>query len=89
MIKATSLILVFQIGVATSALAQELPTPVQDAPCNWFTKIRGESWETDHVVKINDQQAISGLPFIRGVLKLNDGTDAYDYLEQKCEKSAR
>jgi hypothetical protein len=84
MIKAVSLILVFQIGGVMSAIAQELPTPVQDAPCSWFAKAHGESWGTDHVVKINDQQAISGFSFIRGVLKLNNGTDAYDYLEQKC-----
>jgi hypothetical protein len=84
MIKATSLVFVFQIGVVTSAIAQDPPTLVQDAPCGWFTKAHGDSWGTDHIVKINDQQTISGFSFIRGVLKLNNGIDAYDYIEQKC-----
>jgi hypothetical protein len=84
MIKAVFFILALQISAVTSAGAQESLTPVQKAPCSWFAKIHGESWKADHVVKINDQQAIWGLPFVRGVLKLNDGTDVYDYLEQKC-----
>jgi hypothetical protein len=84
MIKVVSLIFVFQIGGLLSAGAQELPTPVQDAPCRWFAKPHGESWGTDHVVKINDQQTIAGFSFIRGDLKLTNGTDAYDYLERKC-----
>lgn len=84
MIKVVALVLVSQIGIITCAAAQEAPTPIESAPCSWFAKAPGDSWGTDHVVKINNQQAISGLTFIRGVLKTNDGADAYDYLERKC-----
>jgi hypothetical protein len=86
MIKAASLIFAFLIGGVMSAIAQELATPVQEAPCSWFAKAPGETWGTDHVVKINDQQTIAGFSFVRGDLKLRNGTDVYDYLEQKCAK---
>jgi hypothetical protein len=84
MIKVAALIFISQIGLITCAAAQEAPTPLENAPCNWFAKASGDSWGTDHVVQINDQQAISGFTFIRGVLKTNSGTDAYDYLQRKC-----
>jgi hypothetical protein len=84
MTRTASLAFVFQASILMSAAAQEAPTPVQDAPCSWFAKIQGDSWGTDHVVQVNDQQAISKFSFIRGVLKTNSGMDAYDYLEQKC-----
>jgi hypothetical protein len=84
MTRTASLALVFQASILMSAAAQEAPTPVQDAPCGWFAKIRGDSWGTDHVVQINDQQVISRFSFIRGVLKTKSGMDAYDYLQQKC-----
>jgi hypothetical protein len=82
--KAASLIFVLQMSTIAPAVAQDLPTPIQDAPCSWFGKVNSDAWETAHAVKINSQQAISGLSFIRGDLKLNGGTDAYDYLERKC-----
>ena len=84
MIRVATLTFVSQIVFLTCAGAQEAPTPLENAPCNWFAKARGDSWGTDHVVQINDQQAISGFTFVRGVLKTNSGTDAYDYLQQKC-----
>lgn len=84
MLKAASLIFVFQMSVIAPAIAQDLPTPIQRAPCSWFGKVNSNAWETAHAVEINNRQAISGLSFIRGDLKLNSGTDAYDYLERKC-----
>jgi hypothetical protein len=84
MLKAASLIFVFQMSVVAPAIAQDFPTPIQNAPCGWFGKVNGDAWETEHAVKINNWQTISGLSFIRGDLKLNSGTDAYDYLERKC-----
>jgi len=68
----------------TPASAAENPTPIENAPCGWFTSLYPGAWGTDRKILINPRVAIERTSFGRGTYQLADGTDAYDYLQKKC-----
>jgi hypothetical protein len=70
--------------VWSPALAEETLTPIENAPCGWFTRLYPGAWGTDHKIQINPRISIARISFGPGTYQLADGTDAYDYLEQRC-----
>jgi hypothetical protein len=68
----------------SSALAEEAPARIENAPCGWFTQLYPGAWGTDHRILIKPDLVIDRTSFGRGTFQLADGTDASEYLEKKC-----
>lgn len=63
---------------------------LKNAPCAWFKKVHNDTWESDHALKIDDSKnAIKKLAFQKGIFKMDDGQDAYDFLEHRCGSAKR
>jgi hypothetical protein len=68
----------------SSALAEETPTRIENAPCGWFTQLYPGAWGTDHKIMINRYVVIENISFGQGTYQLADGTDAFRFLEKRC-----
>jgi hypothetical protein len=67
-----------------TASAEETATRIEDAPCNWFTRLYPGAWGTDRKIAVAGNLVIEKTSFSRGTFQLDDGSDAYDYLEKRC-----
>jgi hypothetical protein len=68
----------------SSPPSQETATLIQYAPCEWFLKVYPDTWGTDHIILVNKKLEVGKISFGRGLFRMDDGTDVYDYLEKKC-----
>jgi hypothetical protein len=74
----------FLVGSAFAQQPAGSSMPLQDAPCIWFSKAL-KGWHIDnHDVKLNKETSARNSIIERGVVKMDDGTDAYDFLDRKC-----
>jgi hypothetical protein len=67
----------------TSSNAQTAEASIENAPCEWFVRKSPGLWGTDHAVSFGNF-TIGKMSFGKGALKLPDGRDPYDVVEQKC-----
>jgi hypothetical protein len=86
-----ALVVISLIEPANAQQPPQQPThekaiPIQDAPCEWFTKPDPDTWATDHFVIIGHGISIGRVALQRRIFPMSDGTDVYDYLEAKCGK---
>jgi len=65
--------------------AQARPPLLVDSPCGWFVKTAPDIWSTNHVVRVDTWGLVNGLlSFGPGSYRVDDGTDAYEFIERKC-----
>ncbi len=65
--------------------AQAGPPLLADSPCSWFIKTAADVWSTDHIVRVDTWGVVNGpLSFGPGTYRVDDGTDAYEFVERKC-----
>ncbi len=70
---------------AAPAYAQILPPLLVDSPCSWFAKTVPDVWSTNHIVRVDTWGVVKGpLSFGPGTYRVDDGTDAYEFVERKC-----
>jgi hypothetical protein len=80
----TPLSLAQQTSPPSPPPAQETATLIQYAPCEWFVRVYPDTWGTDHIILVNKKLEVGKISFGRGLFRMDDGTDVYDYLEKKC-----
>ncbi len=70
-------------------LPQELPPLLVESPCGWFVKTAPNIWSTDYVMRVDTWGAVTGkLSVWPGRYRVDDGTDAYEFVERKCGHGA-
>jgi hypothetical protein len=71
------------------APAHERPPLLVESPCGWFVKMAPDIWSTDHVIRVDTWGAVTGALWFRpGMYRVDDGTDAYEFIERKCGRGA-
>jgi hypothetical protein len=86
--KAMAMAALFFVFVSPADAQAILPLLV-DAPCPWFVKTAPFVWSTNHVIRVDTWGVVAGpLSVTPGHYRVDDGTDAYEFIERKCGHGA-
>jgi hypothetical protein len=85
MSKISILITALFAALLSPAYAEMPPPLLVDSPCGWFVKTAPEVWSTNRIVRVDTWGLVNGLlSFGPGAYRVDDGTDAYEFIERKC-----
>jgi hypothetical protein len=87
--KAIAIAAVLLAASMPTVTAQERPPLLVESPCGWFAKTAPYIWSTNHIIRLDTWGVVTGLLWFEpGKYRLDDGTDAYEFVERKCGHGA-